>query len=129
MPFDLYGTTAPAPAPALTTAEALKAPEWTLRPDGKWQLVLSDHTEYNDEHGGGEWTCHLYVDDGDWIYDFDHDFRGGPQDKNGTDLDAAAPVEVAQAEVKRSLRLWTGRWTDSAQEDLRAAAKPAKEDL
>ena len=113
MTFDLYGPAAPAEQPKATTIDALAAADWTQLPDGKWQLTFDDHTDYGDGDEEGHWRCWLYVDDGDWIYDFEHCYRGGPQDNNGLDLDSAAPVAVAQAATTKALERWIDRWTDS----------------
>lgn len=120
MTFDLYGTAAPAKQ-RVTTLEALAAAEWTQLPDLSWQLVWNDHTDYADGegdcHGGsGIWSCHLYRDDGDWIYDFEHCCRGGPQNTNGLDLDAAVPAEVAKVAAKKALRHWIKEWTYAVDE-------------
>lgn len=116
MTFDLYGTAAPAKK-RITTIDALAAANWTQLPDGKWQLTFTDHTDYGDGDEEGHWTCWLYIDDGDWIYDFEHCYRGGPRDNNGLDLESTAPVAVAQAATKEALGHWINRWTDSLGDD------------
>lgn len=116
MTFDLYGIDAPAKR-RITTIDALAAAEWTQLPDGMWQLEWDDHTDYGDGDEEGHWTCWLYHDDGDWAFDFEHCYRGGPQDNNGLGLDGATPVAMAQAATKKSLINWIDRWTDSVGDD------------
>lgn len=121
MKFDLYGSLSP--QPKMTTVDALKAAVWTRVAVTTWELVWQDHTEYADSNGdSGEWMCQLEFIDGEWVYDFEHDFRGGPQNGNGTGLGTSASLEVVQAKAKRGLENWIDRWTDSAEEARRTAA-------
>jgi hypothetical protein len=132
MEFDLY----PAPPqsmqvkPAATTLDALEAAEWTCICEGVWELTWADHTAYADachEDEGAKWMCQLSRQDGRWIYDFDHDHRGGPQVGNGIDVDDDASIEEAQAACKNGLEHWIQRWTDAAEEDRQQAEKDAED--
>lgn len=131
MTFDLYSTTA-APAPAkptaTTTLEALAAAEWQQIDDGEWQLEWRDHTDYGEGDEEGNWSCRLFYDDGEWIYDFEHDFRGGEQIGNGTGVSSIDDVEKAKMEARRRLESWIDRWTQSAEENLWRAEKEAEEE-
>lgn len=106
MTFDLYGSSPAKAAPITTTIEALQAARWTRVTSDTLELVRSDHTQYLDGSLGdedAEWTCQLWLENGLWVFDFEHDFRGGPQEGNGTGLDASTPVVLAQEKVKKSL--------------------------
>lgn len=103
MTFDLYGSLPTKATPIMTTIDALHATEWTRIVQDTLELSWADHTKYHDGvpcGGGAEWTCQLSIEDGRWVFDFEHGFRGGPQEGNSTGLDASTPSAEAQVQVK-----------------------------
>ena len=62
---------------------------------------------------GGTWTCDLYVDGETYVYDFEHDSRGGPQHGNGTDIDIDEPVERAMEMARKHIGYFIERWTEA----------------
>jgi len=122
MSFDLYGTPSRARAKATTTTlGTLAAAQWAELPNGRWQIMWDDHTDYGDEPGGGFFTCELYCEDGGWTYDYWHSERG---EDEGNDLGAdGTTVEIARVLLRGKLEDLIETWETSVANRLEQAAR------
>lgn len=119
MQFDLYGSLPPAAKAltetALTSLDTLDAATWVQIADDRWRLRWTDHCEYPDEgveDNGKHFVLELYAEDGEWLCDWWHSSRGGPQVRDGVDYEGA-DVDGAQEAARTAMTHDMIRWIEA----------------